>query len=178
MKIIKLIPIILLLLLVSCEAIRVNSDYDKTAKFETYKTYAYNKSSIDKMTISDLDKRRILKAVDAQLTLKGFSKSETPDLVINISTKENEQIDVNRNNIGFGLGYGWNPWMIGGNFGMNINKYIEGTLLIDFIDAKQNLLIWQGEGNGTLTKNVDKKEALITDFVTKILAQYPPAFKK
>ncbi|MEP6930057.1 MAG: DUF4136 domain-containing protein, partial [Flavobacterium sp.] len=33
------------------------------------------------------------------------------------------------------------------------------------------------EGIGTLTKNVDKKDEKVNEFVTKILAQYPPVKK-
>jgi hypothetical protein len=177
MKTLNLIPAVLLLLLASCSPVRVNSDYDKNVDFVQYKTYAYSKTGIDKVTISDLDKRRILKAIDDQMLAKGFTKSETPDLLINIFTKEREQIDVNQyySRWGYGWGYGWNPYGFGSN--VSVNKYTEGTLYIDIIDAKKKELIWQGEGEGTLTKNTAKKEAVITEFVTKILAQYPPVKK-
>ncbi len=53
----------------------------------------------------------------------------------------------------------------------------EGTLFIDLIDAKKKEMIWQGEGIGTLTKNTDKKDEVVAEFVGKILAQYPPVKK-
>jgi hypothetical protein len=65
--------------------------------------------------------------------------------------------------------------MWGGN--TSVNRYVEGTLFIDLIDAKKKELIWQGEGIGVLTKDTNKKDALIKEFVTKILAQYPPQKK-
>ena len=178
MKTIKILPFLLLFVFASCSSIRVNQDYDKTVDFSQFKTYAYQKSGIDKVEISDLDKKRILKAIDQQMTLKGFTKSETPDLLVNIFTKEREQVDVNQFNAGFGYGwgFGWNPFMFGGN--SSVNRYTEGTLFIDLIDAKKKELIWQGEGEGTLTKNVDKKDAVIMEFVSKILAQYPPVKKQ
>ena len=177
MKTIKILPFLLLFVFASCSSVRVNQDYDKTVDFSQFKTYAYQKSGIDKVEISDLDKKRILKAIDQQMTLKGFTKSETPDLLVNIFTKEREQVDVNQFNAGFGYGwgFGWNPFMFGGN--TSVNRYTEGTLFIDLIDAKKKELIWQGEGEGTLTKNVDKKDAVIMEFVSKILAQYPPVKK-
>ena len=94
MKTTKFLPLLLLFVLASCSSVRVNYDYDKKATFENYKTYAYHKSGIDKVEISDLDKRRILYAIDEQLAAKGFSKSETPDVLINFFTKEREQVDV------------------------------------------------------------------------------------
>ena len=35
-------------------------------------------------------------------------------------------------------------------------------------------MIWQGEGVGYLTKNNAKKDERVKEFVSEILAQYPP----
>ena len=177
MKTLKILPLLLLFVLSSCSSIKVNSDYDKKVDFTQFKTFAFYKNGIDKVEISDLDKKRILHSVDDALTAKGFTKSETPDILVNIFTKEREQVDVNRFNSswGYGWGYGWNPYMWGGN--TSVTRYTEGTLYIDLIDAKKKELIWQGEGEGVLTKDTDKKDEKIKEFVTKILEQYPPKKK-
>ena len=181
MKIIRFIPIILLAFLVSCQAVHINSDYDKQVDFSKFKTYAFYKTGIDKVEISDLDKKRIMRSIDEQMTAKGFSKSETPDMLINISTKERQQVNVNQFNAGFGYGwgFGWNPMFYGGGMGMNnVSTFEEGTLIIDLIDSTKKELIWQGEGVGHLTQNTDKKDANIKEFVSRILTQYPPVLKK
>lgn len=162
------------ILLDSCSSVNVNSDYDKKVDFTAYKTFAFHKTGIDKAEISDLDKKRILRSIDEVMTSKGFSKSESPDLLIAFFTKEREQVNVNQFNAGWG--YGWNPYLWGGN--TSVLRYTEGTLYIDIIDAKKKELIWQGEGEGALTKDTNKKEEVIKEFVTKILAQYPPTLKK
>lgn len=178
MKTLKLIPLFALFILASCSSVRVNADYDKKVDFNKYKTYAYIKASIDKVEISDLDKKRILHSIDDAMTTKGFAKSENPDMLISIFTKESQRVDVYNNNawgFGFGWGWGWNPY-----WGMNYNSVYttpEGTLFIDIFDAKTKEMIWQGEGSGYLTKNVDKKDARIKEFVDKILEQYPPLLK-
>ena len=74
-------------LLTSCSSVRVATDYDKEIDFNSYKTFAFFKSGIDKVEISDLDKRRILRAIEAELLAKGFTKSEDPDLLVSIFTK-------------------------------------------------------------------------------------------
>jgi hypothetical protein len=147
----------------------VNADYDKKVSFTNYKSYAYLKIGIDKAEISDLDKKRILNSIDEVMLSKGFSKSENPDVLISIFTKERERVDVYQN---YGFGWGWNPY-----WGMGFNSVYttpEGTLFIDIIDAKSKELVWQGEGSGYLTKNTEKKDARIKEFVSKILEQYPP----
>jgi hypothetical protein len=88
MKAIQFLFAALLLTMVSCGSmVSVNADYDKKVDFSTYKTFAFYKTGIDKVEISDLDKRRILHAIDQQMLAKGFTKSENPDLLINIFTK-------------------------------------------------------------------------------------------
>ena len=53
-------------MLFSCSSLNVFTDHDTGVDFSKYKTYAYFKPGIDKVEISDLDKRRILKAIDFQ----------------------------------------------------------------------------------------------------------------
>jgi hypothetical protein len=177
MKAIKFIPILFLFILGSCSSIRVNSDYDKNVDFSQYKTYAFHKQGIDKVQISEFDKKRILHAIDNELGLKGMSKSENPDLLVNIFTKERERIDVDQFNAGwgYGWGYGWNPYLWGGR--TFVSSTTEGTLYIDLIDAKKKELVWEGQGVGYLTENYDKKESQINEYVAKILAQFPPVKK-
>ena len=178
MKIIKLTPVFFLLLIASCSSVRVYSDFDDKADFKQYGTYAFYKNGIDKAEISQLDKKRILNAIDRELTAKGMSKSDNPDLLVNIFTKEREKIDVNQFNMGwgYGWGWGWNPFMWGGQ---NVaTSSTEGTLFIDLIDAKKKELIWQGEGIGYLNQNRTEKEKRINEFVSKILEQFPPTAKK
>lgn len=169
MKTLKLLSILLIATLASCSSVRVNADYDKKAVFTNYKSYAYLKNGIDKAEISDLDKKRILYSIDEVMSAKGFVKSENPAVLISIFTKERERVDI-YNNMGFG--WGWNPyWGMGYS---NVTTSQEGSLFIDIIDAKTKELVWQGEGTGSLSKNTDKKDARIKEFVSKILEQYPP----
>ena len=179
MKAIQLLLASLLFTMVSCGSmVSVNADYDKNVDFSAYKTYAYYKTGIDKVEISDLDKRRILNAIDQQMLAKGFTKSDNPDLLINLFTKSREQVNVNQFNAGwgYGWGWGWNPFMMGGRQ-TTVTTSTEGTLYIDFIDAKKKEMIWQGEGTGILTKDTNRKEERINEFVSQILSQYPPTKK-
>ncbi|BCY28407.1 DUF4136 domain-containing protein [Flavobacterium okayamense] len=172
MKTIKLLSLLFIVTLTSCSSVRVNADYDKKANFDSYKTYAYLKSGVDKAEISDLDKKRILHSIDEVMVSKGFTKSDNPDILVSIFTQERERVNVYQN---YGFGWGWGPW--GGIGFNNVTSTPEGTLFIDFIDAKNKELIWQGQGTGYLTENVDKKDQRTKEFVSKILAQYPPQKK-
>ena len=182
------LPFVFLLILSSCVSVRVVADYDREKDFKEYNTYAFYKTGIDKAQISDLDKKRILRAIETEMTNRGFTKSQDPDILVSIFTKEREQVDVFNNNFGWGgggfgwggWGWGYNPWLWGpgwgGAWGPTVSTRTEGSLYIDLIDAKDKELVWQGRGVGTLnnTKNIEKKEERIRKFVAEILSEYPP----
>eukprot|EP00035_Acanthoeca_spectabilis_P023520 m.449726 g.449726 ORF g.449726 m.449726 type:complete len:190 (-) comp19866_c0_seq1:170-739(-) len=183
MKKIKLLglPLLLLVFITSCSSVSVLSDYDQKANFNGYTSYAFYKTGIDKAQISDLDKKRILRAIETEMSSRGFVKSENPDLLVSIFTKEQERVDIYNNNFGWGGAWGWgyNPWAWGPGFGWGgsgVSTSTQGSLYIDLIDNKTNELVWQGKGVGTLanTNNVAKKEERIKEFVSQILEQYPP----
>jgi len=182
-KTIKFLPVLLLSVLISsCSSVRVASDYDKETQFNDYKTFAFFKPGIDKAEISDLDKRRILKAVEAELMAKGMTKSDNPDMLVSIFTKSNQRVDIYNNAWGFnGWGWGgfnrwgWGPGWGAGFGGNQVSTRTEGILFVDFIDANKKQLIWQGSGTGYLnTKNIEKKEAKIKEFVSEMMTKYPP----
>jgi len=176
--------VLLVLILFSCSTVDVYSDYDKNTDFSNFKTYAFYKKGIDKVEISDLDKRRILRAIEHELKAKGMVVSDNPDVLINIFTKSQEKINVYNNSY-----HGWYPWYYGYGYGyggyygpgygfgyMNVSTSTEGTLFIDLIDARKKELAWQGIGTGLLSyeKDINKKEAKINEFVSKIMMAYPP----
>ena len=173
MKFFSLFSLILIISLSSCTTVRVASDYDQKVNFNQYKSFAFFKPGIDKAEISDLDKKRILRAIEADMTAKGFVKSDNPDMLVSIFTKTRENINVYQNNWNWGwYGWGWNPWW-GPNYN-TVSRVKEGTLYIDLIDASKKELVWQGMGTAALSSNVEKKQERINEIVTAILSKYPP----
>ncbi|TXD85375.1 DUF4136 domain-containing protein [Subsaximicrobium wynnwilliamsii] len=191
-KLIKFLPVVMIAaVLTSCNSVKVAADYDKQVDFNTYKTFAFFKTGIDKAEISDLDKRRILRAIEAELFAKGLIKSENPDMLVSIFTKSQQRVDIYNNNWGWG-GWGWGGFGWGGfgpgwggfgpGFGWNNQPLVsttnEGTLFIDFIDANKKELVWQGSGTGYLPSKMEKKDERIKEFVSKMMEKYPPGMNK
>lgn len=170
MKALKYLGLITISLLffTSCASVQVKTDYDTQTDFSKYKTFAFYKNGIDKSKISDLDKRRILRAIEKELLTKGMTKSKNPDMLVSIFAKSKKRVDVYTNP--------WYPPYYGPYWGNNVSRYTEGTLFIDLIDKDGKKLIWQGVGKGVLSSysNVEKKEERINEFVTEILNRYPP----
>ncbi|UAM96843.1 DUF4136 domain-containing protein [Polaribacter litorisediminis] len=167
------------ILMMSCSGIKVATDYDSKVDFSQYKTFAFYRPGIDRADISDLDKKRVLRAIEFELVAQGFVKSDDPDLLISIFTKSRRKVNVQQNsNWGYGFGWGFNPWM-GSMNNINVNEYTEGTLFIDFIDKEKKELVWQGIGTGALKiENRDKKEERIKLFVKEIISRFPPDRKR
>ena len=174
MKISKLLFLpIIALVITSCSSVRVTTDYDTKADFNQYKTFAFYKTGIDKAAISDLDKKRIMRAIETELLAKGMTKSAKPDVLVSLFTKSRERINIDDNSHG---GFFYPRYY--GNSQILVSQRTEGTLFIDMLDAKRKELIWQGIGTGTLrVKEVSKKEARIKEFVKEIMAKYPPEKK-
>ena len=170
----NLILLLFCLTFISCSSVRVFSDYDTSVDFKDYTTYAFFKPGIDEVEISDLDKKRILKAIEFELDGKQLTKSETPDLLINLAVKSSNDIYINQNN-GFGYGFGfWNGWGWPNNNIASVSSQTNGMLFIDLIDIKTKQLVWQGKGKGYISEYSKKRDERIQYFVTEILKNYPP----
>ncbi len=179
MRFLKITPVLLMFAVIfsSCNSVKVATDYDRQVNFNQYETFAFFKPGIDKAEISDLDKKRILRAIEAELLAQGLTKSDNPDLLVSIFTKTKENINIYNNNFGYGYGWGWHPWYWGA--GANtVNSTTEGTLYIDLIDAEDKELVWQGMGTAALARDVDKKQERINKIVSKIMEKYPPAISR
>ena len=162
---------------ISCSTIKISSDFDRTAGFASYKTYSFTEEALT-LPINDLNRNRLLKAVETEMAAKGFTKSDSnPDVMIDLKLKgEQKQTATATNTGGYGYGYryGW-----GGGFStttINYDTYVDGTLFVDMIDAKKNQLVWQGRGTATLDPDASeaKREKNINYAVKQIFTKYPP----
>ncbi|MGI9526915.1 MAG: DUF4136 domain-containing protein, partial [Weeksellaceae bacterium] len=98
--------IFLLLFITSCSSVRVSTDYDRNVSFDQFQTFSFHQKGLDQLNMNDLDKRRIVSAVTAELTHKGMkaaSSENTADIIINLSAKKNTRVQVDADPW-------YNPW--------------------------------------------------------------------
>ena len=193
MQIIKKIIVLSFLTgLVACSDVKVSTDYDKSSNFEAFKSYSWvvpnsgNSISSNRAKNAIMD-NRIRNAIDAQLAMQGYKKSDTNnDLLLNYSVLTEDKIDISTHNIydgypngwRWGAGYGYH----GMSFGMHgysetkVKEYKSGTLIIDFISPKTNQLVWRGMGSKKIPKstNPEKMDKLVNQVVMNILKNFPP----
>lgn len=155
---------------------KTSYDFDKTASFAGFKTYALK----DGMKVGDkLIDDRFVAALDAELAAKGLTKSDKPDLLVAYHVALDKQKDISAWSTGGGP-YGWR-WGGGwGNTDVRVREILVGTLVIDMADANKNEVVWRGVGVKEVDPQAkpDRRDRNITEAVQKILKNYPPPQKK
>jgi hypothetical protein len=180
MKKLLLIPV--LFAFVACSTVKVAFDYDKQADFTKYKTYVLSEETMKMAGVNQLNRDRIINAVEAAMAAKGFTKAQNADVILDIRIKGEEIQTATATNSG-GYGYGYGRWGYGGGFStttVNYDKYVEGTLFVTLIDKATEKIAWQGTGTKTVDENAsaEKREQNIDYAVKQIFTNYPPGVKK
>ena len=171
------IAFVLIAFMLSCSTVNTAFDYDRQADFSKYKTYGLNPNRLSE-SVGQLNADRIMKAVEDELAKKGFSKSGSPDAIVDVHMKSEQKQEATATTTGMGMGP-WGAYRFGGGFAttsINYDDYTEGTLFITLIDASSKKIIWQGTATKTLNENAstEKREANIKTAVEQIMANYPP----
>lgn len=173
----RILPCLVLFFLASCSAIRVNYDYDRDTDYSKYTTYNYY-SDMD-TGLSELDGRRLLKAIDSTMRAKGFLLSEEPEFLINILSSS---FQLPGNNT-VGVGIGSRGRSVGGGMTVGIPvgaTKVEREIQFDFVDSQKDELFWQAIAVSSLRENSSpsEREDKIRALVTKTLEKYPPKSRK
>jgi len=156
---------------------KTSFDFDKTANFAAFKTYALK----DGTKVGDpLIDDRISAAIDSQLAAKGLTKNDAkPDVTVMYHVAFDKQKDITAYSTGGGpYAYRW-----GGGWGttnVRVNEILVGTLVIDIADANKSEVVWRGMGvkEVDVQAKAEKRDKNINNAVTKILKDFPPKPKK
>ena len=157
----------------------VKTDYDHDTDFGKYKTY-----SIVKVKATDeIWDARITKALDSELSAKGWSKVESGgDVSVTAfgSTKNQQSMTTFYDGLGGG-GWGWRRGF-GGGMGMGeatttVENTPVGTLNVDLFDTQSKKLIWRGTAVEALSSKADKNEKKLESAVGDMFKKFPPKSK-
>jgi hypothetical protein len=162
---------------------KVLSDYDKSADFAGYRTFGFvTQVGADSTEFRSLAVQTMQAAATRQMELRGYTRSDTPDLVINFTGKIEEKTDVESvpaPYYGPGWGYGgfygapYGGWGVGGTQ-VTTRRYNVGTLVMDIVDREKRQAVFQGSVSDIVTKEMmENREAAITGAVNRIFASYP-----
>ena len=159
-------------LVTACATVRVREDYNPSAPFPAYKTFAIKPGAVSNeypLWNSPLVGERVKKAITGELTRRGLREApDQPDLIATWNAGSRTYVEPYPWwGWGWGLGYGpgWGAWGWGGGWGPGYGPgwgawgwggwgpgypgyggyaYTEGTLVVDLVDAKTNQVVWRG----------------------------------
>jgi len=169
--------------MLGCAGLQVRTDYDETVDFRGRTSYAWLEPPLietpvaegevpDPFARNSLLDGRVRAAVERTLEARGFRKSEEdPAFRLQYFVTLQDKTKI-RPSTGGGY-YGGRYGGFVGVGGSSSYDYQEGTLIIDFVDARTGRIAWRGWAVGSNREGYYSAER-IERSVTKILAQFPP----
>src|SRR5512141_2340315 len=119
----------------------IRADYDKSADFGRYRTYGFvSPATTDTTQFKSLATQAMQNAASREMEARGYTRSDTPDLVINFKGKLEEKTDIESTPAPmYGPGWGYGGWHGApyGGYGMyggsevTTHRYHVGTLVMD-----------------------------------------------
>lgn len=167
-----------LLIFAVCAFAKTTVDYDHSVNFGKYHTYSWIGVNVQEPLWND----RITRAVDGQLTAKGWTKvASGGDASISAvgATHTQQSLDTWYSG-GFGGGWFHRGWW-GGGPGIattTVENTPIGTLHIDIFDTATKKLIWHGDASDTLSAKPEKNEMKMEKAVAELFKKFPPPEKK
>ena len=155
----------------TASAQNVTYDYDKSADFTKLKTYAWA-SGIN--LPDELNHRRIVAAIDAQLAAKGLTKVESgggADMLVAYHARLARDVQINASSSGWG----------GARFGnrtgsARTEEIVNGALAVELIDAKSEALLWRGIARKEVDPQAspEKRDREVSKTIEKVFKHFPP----
>jgi Domain of unknown function (DUF4136) len=165
-----------ILALAACSAVTVTTDFDPSATFDKYHTYEL-KESKEGQQLSPSSEKAFRDALRNNLAAQGIREvTDNADLYVlrYVSTKE-KTVVYQTYDFGYDYGYGFGRYGAWPGVPRNytdVSQYTEGTLIIDFVDAKTQKLVFRGIGKGVLS-DPQTNAKHISEAVQKIIRAFP-----
>jgi hypothetical protein len=145
---------------------QVSVNYNHSASFTQYHTYAWGSNNTNQIQNSILA-QVAQQDIDNAMSQKGLQKvleSQNPDLILTASGGEKEQTS-------------WNAWGMrgigGGMGGISPQQNVDATMIVSLYDLKEKSLVWRGIAEDTLSNNGNKNQQLVEKAVQKMFKQWP-----
>ena len=155
----------------------IDFDYDTATDFAALKTFSWmppaGNAAGDELLV-----KRIRSAVDTQLQAKGrAAASASPDFLIGMQLSGKT---THGGSVGVGVSVGIpvgraGRVSVGGGKSKPIEKK-EGTLVLDFLDAKTKSLVWRATASGAVEPSAtpEYQQNRINAIVAEMLSYFPP----
>ena len=144
----------------------VSVNYNHNQSFANFHTYAWgsdNANEIQNSILAQVAKQDIDNAM-AEKGLQKVSESQHPDLILTANGGMKQQTSYQARGMR-GIG--------GGMGGITPEQNVEGTMIVDLYDAKNQSLVWRGIAQDTLNNKGNKNQEMVQKAVQKMFKQWP-----
>ena len=172
MKIEKLFILFLSALVLSCSPVKTTVNYDEKVDFSEFRSFGFTEDDLE-AAVGQNYRSMILGAVEKELLAKGLSKSDNPDLLVNVHIKTKQ---VSQTNAASQVGYGkYGLQTANSGAYLKYEKYTEGSMFIIMADNGTKIIIWQGVGTRMVDEGVtgEEREENIAEIIQGIISKYP-----
>ena len=180
-----IISAIILTFLAACASgPTIKSDFDRSVDFSQYETFGFfSPLSIEGPNYSTIYGSVFREAITREMVARGYTQSDSPDLLINVSARLQDKTRVTTTSdpfpsygyYGYRRGF-YDPWY-GYGYGTttHVSQYTEGTVNIDIVDAKAKKMVFEGVGIGRVKPDRSNEEVrqAINSGVAKMFEGYP-----
>lgn len=180
MRKILMISVPLAMLLTGCATpgptIMANANPD--TDFSSFRTYNFmqplgtDRANGVRTPLSNL----LINSMTREMTSRGFTQSDTPDLRVNffVSTEERMQVRTTPTTSSF-HSYRRGRYSTWPRYQTTVRQYTKGALAIDIIDAANNVLAWEGVAQNRLRDDLSQvTQEQADDVVGQVMVQFMP----
>jgi hypothetical protein len=151
-------------------ATSVTTDYDRSANFASFKTYAWTRGT---EVPDQLNHKRIVHSINAQLAQKGMrmvEASASPDVLVAYHVRLDRDLQIEGSGWG---GYRWGGSRTGTARAAEITV---GTIVVDMVDADTKTIVWRGTASKDLDEgaSAEKRDKNARKSMEKLFKNYPP----
>jgi hypothetical protein len=150
----------------------ISFDFDKTANFKAFKTYAWVKGTV---LTDPFNHQRVVNAIETQLDASGLKRvalTADPDVLVAYHATFDRDLQVS------GFSSGWGPYRFGPGASAyaRTERILVGTLAVDIVDADTKTIVWRGVAVKDVNPNAkaEEREKSINRAAAKLFKNYPP----
>jgi uncharacterized protein DUF4136 len=149
-------------------SLRVRTDYDRSANFKQYRTFAIREGNSSGNPVMD---QRIREDIAAALKAKGLDevRPENADVVVvsHTATRTQRTYETFYDNTWRGWRWRWTqPTVV-------VDEFQVGTLVVDVFDNRAKTAVWHGYASGVLSDEPSKNAEKADKAVQKLISEYP-----
>lgn len=159
------------ILLVSCSAVRIlSTDADPSFSISNYKTFGFYRLDADTAVLAVYYKRIewIKDEISKQLVAKGLTKSDNPDLNVNIGIVVEEKVQTREPDIRTDMHYMGQRNYTWSSTPIEVRRYKQGTITIELVDRSKNALMWNSVAQSVIEKKDETSKKNIEEATPKM----------